>query len=890
LLDRPRLSHHLDNVLQVPATLLRASAGYGKTSLLAQWFERLRGREVFAAWLTLDERSRAPRTFLGEIITTLCEVGFEHAPPILEWLQGHGKWDEHSVAQRLADCREGSGRPIVLFLDDVQYLRESAAMSCLQTLINAASSGFKVVMASRGDPTIARSKWLSVGRLHEIDERELAFTASEIVGFYARYRGINLTEVQAEEIEHRTGGWACGLALSASDAPASQGSMESASVAREGIRRIHDYFREECWSAQDSAIREFLIMASLPSRFCAPLCDAIRGGSDSARLLQYCESRGLFVIAESEGGWFRFHAQFQEFLRAQALMLPARELEDAHRRASAWLAKRGYPVDACVHAMSAGDIDYAARLLDESCESLFGSWRLPKVPELAARLPENIRVRYPRLMLAAACQLTVEWRFDEAEELLKATRERLEELADSDGARPRELHFLRGVLLHREAILAQFRDQPHVVEQLCERLVGEYHELPSYLKGRIYSVRMNARRLQFDLTDFDRLDALSRQHNRRSDTPIVSLIHESIAALVLHMAGRTVAAIGRLRCAIESATQVEGRGGDYGALAALPLAEIHFSRNELQAAQSLIDEYLPAANSPGLGEKLVSGCLINARLMQHSLGDAAAVTALEEAAVLANQRGFQRMQLIIGAERIKILMRTGRRRDAEAVAQELNLPHDPARLVPVKGATVTEEAQALAWTRLSLGHGRISDALKLARQWRSYLAACGALTNLAQWEILLTRLLLSDGQTHAATRALRGALSAACPGRLVRIFVDEGSEVAAFVTQYSRRESGTWDAVDEFVAEAAAALSPLGLPDEQSPSAAPAACLAGALSQTETKVLAMAGAGLRNRDVGERLGMTEGSIKWCLQQIYDKIGVRKRSQAIERARRLGLIT
>jgi ATP/maltotriose-dependent transcriptional regulator MalT len=890
LLDRPRLLRHLDYILQVPATLLHASAGYGKTSLLAQWFCALQERELFAAWLTLDERSRNPRTFLGEIITALCEVGFEHDPPILQWLQGGGRCDEHAVAQRLADRHESSGRPIVLFLDDVQHLSDSAAMPCLQTLINTASSGFKVIMASRGEPPIARLKWLSVGRLHEIDERELAFTVTEIVSFYARLRGMALTEVEAGEIEQRTGGWACGLALLASDAPASRCSRETAALAGSENRRIHDYLSEQCWSTQEREIREFLLRAALPSRFCVSLCDAMQGGSESARLLQYCRSHGLFVIADSEVGWFRFHVQFQAFLRAQALILPAGELQEAHRRASAWLAKSGHPLDACVHAMSAGDVDHAAKLLDESCESLFGSWRLPKVPELAARLPETVRIRHPRLMLAAACQLTVEWRFDEAEALLTATRGRLRELADSDEARPRELHFLRGVLLHREAILAQFREQPHVVEQLCEQLVREHHDLPSYLKGRIYSVRMNARRLQFDLTDFDRLDALSRQYNRRSDTPVVSLIHESIAALVLHMAGRTGMAMARLRRAVESATRFEGRGGEFGALAALPLAEIHFSRNELQAAQSLIDEYLPAANSPGLGDKLVSGCLIDARLKQHSLGDAAAVSALEEAAVVANQRGFRRMQFMIAAERIKILMQTGCRRDAEVVTQGLNLPHDPARLAPVKGATATEEAQALVWTRLSLGQGKISDALKLARQWRSYLATCGALANLVQWETLLTRLLLLDGQTQAATRALRGALSAAYPGRLVRIFMDEGPAVAALVAQYSQRESGTWDAVDAFAAEAAAVLPQSGLSGVPSASAAPVACLAGALSPTETKVLAMAGAGLRNRDVGERLGMTEGSIKWCLQQIYDKIGVRKRSQAVERARRLGLIS
>jgi len=241
------------------------------------------------------------------------------------------------------------------------------------------------------------------------------------------------------------------------------------------------------------------------------------------------------------------------------------------------------------------------------------------------------------------------------------------------------------------------------------------------------------------------------------------------------------------------------------------------------------------------------------------------------------------------AERVKVLVRLGSTRDADALAREVELPRDSARVLPCRRVTLQEEAEALAWVRLAQAHNRVTEALHVARQWRSHLATHGARGHLAQWEILLTQLYLLHGEECAATRSLRAALSSAAPGRLIRPFLDEGPALTSLILHYAQSQSSCADAPEALAALLAAELqsgAPGAAPGEQG---VVSAHLAGALSQTEIRVLAMAGAGLRNCDVGERLGMTEGSVKWCLQQIYDKIGVRKRSQAVDRARRLGLI-
>ena len=879
-IERPRLDGHRDAICSVTATVVRAPAGYGKTTLLRQWYSHV-SRSTRTAWLTLDPTAQTPAILLERLIAALAHAGISQDPEIRDWLNGRVEWPDQTLAQRIADCVSRDGRT-VLFLDDVHHLTGSDVAACLTSLIDCAT-GLHLVLASRGEPDIALARLRAAGLLRELDERDLAFTPGEIAQLFARECSAETTQPEIAAVTARTEGWACGLALLLKGRQDAEGRAGQ-------LRSIGQFFAEEVFAVQDAETREFLLKTSMLSALCAPLCDAVTGRNDSARLLQTCALKGLFLARSDRGpGWFCYQSLFGEFLRTAAEVLPQQERALLHARASAWLLDNGHATQACVHAMEAGDMDHAARLLDASCEALFSSWQLLQVPQLAARIPEPIRAKYPRLMLAAACQLAVDWRVDEAEALLAATRARLDEVAALGDIGERELRLLSATLLHREAVVAQMRDSPRTAEQLCEKLLREHSDVPSYLKGRFYTQLINARRCQFKLTEIDRLDALAHQHSIDTENPLVILVHDCVMGVTLQMAGRTDAAISRLRTALRAAGQVYGRGGPYGALAALPLAEIHFGRNEIEFARKLIVDFLPMARDGGLRDKLVSGWITHARLTRLDSGDAAALAVLEEAAMIASQRGFQRMRLVMAAERVRLLVRLGRTSDAESVAHEIGMPRDPARVLPSGRATLQEEAEALAWIRLAQLHNRISEALQVAKQWRSHLATHGARGHLTQWEILLAQLFLLQGQECAATRALRSALTNAAPGRLIRPFLDEGPAVASLILRHRQCHSGSADVADEFASVVATELQSGVSRSEANEDGVISAHLAGALSQTEVRVLAMAGAGMRNCDVGARLGMTEGSVKWCLQQIYDKIGVRKRSQAVDRARRLGLI-
>ena len=246
----------------------------------------------------------------------------------------------------------------------------------------------------------------------------------------------------------------------------------------------------------------------------------------------------------------------------------------------------------------------------------------------------------------------------------------------------------------------------------------------------------------------------------------------------------------------------------------------------------------------------------------------------------------------MGAERIKLLLRASRPEDAAQVAKDLGIPRDGDSVMPISRAGGQHEARALAWLRMAQAQNRIPEAIKVARQWRAFFANVRAVRNLIRWDILVAGLMFLDGQYRPAQRVLRQALSLAAPGRFLRSFLDEGPLIGTLLIEQFSANTPLTDATDRFGAELAALFEQeTGRPAGSMQCLEPDALrLGGAVSSREMEILTMVSSGMLNREIGEKLGMTEGSVKWYLQQIYNKIGVRRRSQAVERARQFGLIT
>jgi LuxR family maltose regulon positive regulatory protein len=235
-------------------------------------------------------------------------------------------------------------------------------------------------------------------------------------------------------------------------------------------------------------------------------------------------------------------------------------------------------------------------------------------------------------------------------------------------------------------------------------------------------------------------------------------------------------------------------------------------------------------------------------------------------------------------------LRLSRPNEAARAARSSNLAGSLEQPTSRRRQTAADSTMALAWCKLAGAEDRVTEALAVARRWRAHVTTAGAAHAAAEWNIALAELLMLAGDRKAAQRTLTQAITHAAPARFVRIFLDEGEPVAALLEQMIRSDAKPQGAHDAFVREllgarAPAATRPSGIPAD----AADAGVVSGRLNTRELEILVLAGSGMLNKQISEKLGLTEGTVKWYLQQVFDKLGVRDRARAAAKARQLGLI-
>jgi LuxR family maltose regulon positive regulatory protein len=296
----------------------------------------------------------------------------------------------------------------------------------------------------------------------------------------------------------------------------------------------------------------------------------------------------------------------------------------------------------------------------------------------------------------------------------------------------------------------------------------------------------------------------------------------------------------------------------------------------------------------GFVDQMVAAWITRARLLRLDGDSAAAFKVLDEAIGFAREHGFERLRVFAVAVHIQHALGDGKVDEAVRMGRVHGIDGPARQFLPQGVLTSRDEGRALSWVRLAIAGNRCADAIAVARQWHSYLETAGAVRSVIRWDILLANALMLSGERRAAQRALRRAIGIAGCGRFVRSFLDEGSWLQALLQEQCAAGIGAGgiDAcADAFANELLAAFGPGGARAAASLERASVADVGiyGALGTREMEILQLMGAGMLNREIGEKTGMTEGSVKWYVQQIYDKIGVRRRAQVVDRAVQLGLI-
>ena len=861
-IERQVLQNLSNAVAEARMTLISAPAGSGKTAAAVYWFDQITASGRPGLWLACRAGIRDLETFRRALKAAGIRAG-------LPW----GSLDpEDSLENWLVELTSYGERRPVIVIDDAHFL-SSDVLEFLERWIVGARDAITTIIASRGDTRIPVSRMRSLGFLVEVGMADLNFRPEEANQLF---RTIAEVERKSDTIPEMDG-WASGLVMAAEQARRDTGGHDKPSSMAE---HLVAYFDEEVLNLQAPRVRDFLIDTSILDKLTPAACAAVIGDQDAGAILENAHRAGLFLNKlAKERNAFAHHPIFRSLVYETAVNRSPARIAEAHRRASQYFASEGDGATAIYHAERSEDQNFLADQLDRLANRMIYSGDLYFIDEVGSRLSWDVIKTRPMLLLALAWRRTRRLSLTMAERCINTA-------AEIAASRPDD-HELAYTLRHRQLLLEAARDNLRVVKTDAETLLVELGDEEPYLSCTLVGLLMSARKELFHFHDILKLEAETKRALARPGSEFASIALKSSVAPTLVVQGKTPVARSYLEEALSYAEARLGPGSSVAAVPALPLAELLYDADELDRASELLDRYLPAIRQWGMVDEVAAGFITRARLT-FARGDVVqALAGLEEAHLIAIECSLDRLRALVVAEQVRILVRTGQVSAAEEAlrAGDIFVDEPP---VPTMTPTRKQENITVAWLRIEIQRQRLSGARKVATRWLEFVKRNGAKRSIVVFQLLLAEIAVLEGQRSKAQRAIREAIEIAEPAGWVRPFLDEGDVICSLLAEAYAGGSMIETPADVFASRIVAVID--GVPgDFGSDEDDMFSVSSSALVDREVEILTMVHGGLRNREIGERLGLTEGTVKWYLQQVYDKLGVRRRSQAVMKARQCGLI-
>src|SRR5215217_299971 len=418
LVARPRLIAKLEPEAGRKLMLISAPAGFGKTTLLGEWAAS-RSDEQCVAWVSLDEADNDPARFLSYLVAALQTVEEEIGEGVLSSLRAPGSPPIEALTGALLNELADFPGTLAIVLDDYHLIDSDQVHGIVSFLLERLPSNVHLLIASRIDPPLPLARLRARDQIAEINAADLSFAREEAVAFLKDTMRLNLSEEDVTALEERTEGWIAGLqlaALSMRDREDISGFVRTFSGSH---RDVLDFLTEEVLERQTEQMRSFLLETSILQRLTGELCDAVTDRDHGREMLETLERENLFVVAlDDERRWYRYHHLFADVLRDRLEQECSEEVKELHLRAASWCERSGWASAAVEHALTAGDVEWAARLVEHNTQSLFQRSEGATVNRWLTALPAGLIRSRPRLSLARAIWALISGRVDEIEPLL----------------------------------------------------------------------------------------------------------------------------------------------------------------------------------------------------------------------------------------------------------------------------------------------------------------------------------------------------------------------------------------------------------------------------------------------------------------------------------------
>ena len=890
LVARPRLIERMNRGGESKLTLISAPAGFGKTTLLAEWLAGTPAAERSVAWLSLDPGDNQPESFWTYMVTALQTVAPGVGARALSLLQEPQPPPIETILTTLLNELSAVPNDIVLVLDDYHVIGAHDVHQGIAFLLEHLPPQIHLVIATRADPPLPLGRLRARGELVEIRAADLRFTPDEAAAYLNEAMGLNLDARDVAALEGRTEGWIAALQLAALSIQGRDDVAGFISGFTGDDRYIVDYLVEEVLHRQPEPVRSFLLETSILARMSGPLCDAVTGQDGGKTMLEALDRGNLFLVPlDDRRLWYRYHHLFADVLRARLLDERPELAPELHRRACAWYEEHGERSEAIGHAMAGRYFDRAADLVELAIPALFKMDQAATVRRWLEALPDGLIRARPVLSVAYAATLLDGGKIEAVEVRLRDAERWLDATADGPGvsgapAAPmvvvdqEEFRRLPGsIALYRAARAMAIGDVTGTLTHARRALdlVGEDDQLGRGAAAGLLGLVAWA---SGDLEAAHRSYAESMANLQEAGD-----VSSVIGGAVVQADIRT--AQGRLRDAMRTFERGLQLATEHGAPALRGAADMHVGmselcreRNDLEAASQHLLAGRELGDENGLPQYPYRSRVAAARIRQAE-GDLDGALELLEEAEPVYASNYSPDVRPVAADKARVWIAQGNLSAARGWAREHGVAgaDDLSYLHEFEHATLAR--LLLAQGTRDRADDRIAEAADLTG--RLLAAAEDGGRNGSAIDILVVQALVrrARGDVTGALASLHRAVALAEPEGYVRAFIDEGPPMAALLKLAAKERKAP-----EYVRRLLAAVVTV---EGQTPVEQP---LIEPLSERELEVLRLLESELDGPEIARELTVSLATVRTHTRSIYAKLGVNSRRAAVRRAAELGLLS
>ncbi|WP_377713449.1 LuxR C-terminal-related transcriptional regulator [Paraburkholderia denitrificans] len=880
LIDRPRLADLANEAADKRLSVIKAPAGFGKTSLALAWFSRLAASGTLLAWLSLDAEDDEPARFLHHLSHSLRYACGNVGASAIGLTAEASLVPANSVMATLINELVDVDDEICLFIDDYHLISLPTIHDAMSFFIANAPSHVHLVICSRTEPPLHLGRLRAHNELLEIDASMLRFNVEETRGLVESTCPAKLPAADVKSLCESTEGWAAALRISTSALARNAHQRAWEVVPATGTSRPLATYLEEILHGLPDETVDFMMCTAILDRLTAPLCDAVTGTANGHSMLTSIASRQMLLEPiDSEGYWFRYHHLMAEYLCQRLAAQPRFDVKDLHRRACQWYAEQALWTEAVKHAIAAGLTSEAIRLMEQCAMALVKKGDLLTLLGWQRQFPADLMRAQVVVTLAIAWGMALAMRFDEALTMLNAIERDV--MVDGNADRD-EIHWK--CLVIRSTVIA-LQDEPERALAIAQGCLNR----PS-TDSWTSNVASNV--VRFGQWKMGNLDALystpwipySVEEDQRnvfsSVYRLCILGFAEMEQLHFGLAERHLNESARL------AARHAGPRSILNALYAPMLAKIHYEQSRLDEAEALLVDLMPVIDLAVFLDSALTAYITQVRIARTRSDTLHAYALLDQAEALGHNRRWNRLIAATLLERTRLLLSEGRLAEASACATRLE------QLAFACASTISRQCLREIQDYRTLGAAYVSLSRRDAQSAVESLQATlrDSPTRRSDFislnlKAVLALALLATRQRARAVRTFHDVVRVAAPAGIYRTILDQGSEIGELL-QATREDirgteesGGTATYLDSLIIGWREIYRSEDKPRRD----------AETLSAREQAIVKLIAQGQSNKEIARTLGIAPGTVKTHVKSIFTKLSVDKRAHAVFRAQELGIV-